>query len=61
MKYLGTLSTGDESLPNLLDVKDGGSLDVIPVLLGKRISSAIHINKQTNTQKLISKSKPRKK
>jgi len=37
--YLGALSASDESLANILDLKHRRSLDVVPILLGKRISA----------------------
>jgi len=39
MLYLGALSTSDESLANILDLKHRRSLDVVPILLGERISA----------------------
>ncbi|WVZ18835.1 hypothetical protein V8G54_006157, partial [Vigna mungo] len=38
---LGALSASDESLANILDLKHRRSLDVVPILLGKRISGLL--------------------
>lgn len=34
---LGALSTGDECLPNILNLEHRRGLDIVPILLSKRI------------------------
>jgi hypothetical protein len=40
LTYLGTLGTGDKGLADVPLGEDGGSLDVIPILLCERIDTA---------------------
>lgn len=41
-KYLGTLGTCDKGFANVSDTEDRWSLDIIPVLLGKRIRTTMN-------------------
>lgn len=51
MLYLGALSASDESLANILDLKHRRSLDVVPILLGKRISAEEEDKKRVTEKK----------
>lgn len=53
MLYLGALSASDESLANILDLKHWRSLDVVPILLGKRISAEEEDKKRVTEERYM--------
>lgn len=60
-QYLGTLSTRDEGFANIFYLENRGSLNVIPILLGKGIGSANSYKNETHIsiEKLIQLTKRR--